>query len=90
MRIKFYAIVVGCAVLFSGGVCWGAENNEVPVATQNKKRVMVPANLDQKQVRPWLNSIKPAAGVRKSSRRVERKEYWQQTVNRSRKNHLSH
>ena len=80
MRIK-YAIIIGCAVVFTASYCCAAGLKSEPVEHSTPQRISAPSNLDSQQLKPWLNSIRPAAGISKQKSIVQRKEYWQQTVN---------
>lgn len=86
MRIK-EAVLVGCAVFFTGSICIAADITSEPTENSATHLASVPAQLERQQMRSWIKSIEPAAGTPKTSI-IVRKEYWQQTVNRKQPRHL--
>ena len=84
MRTKF-TILTGCAVVFfSGSICGAADFASESAEISTTQVVSAPADLGGQQMRSKINSIKPAAGSKKRTATIVRKEYWQQTVNRKR------
>lgn len=83
MRLRC-AILAGCALFFTGALCYASGGGLGTKSNTTVVQVSVPADQDSQNVRTWLNGIKPAAGEVEKSVAHERKHYWQQTVNRKR------